>query len=158
MRAVQSEGPKVRRSAGRSILGAVLLVALALFVPVRGDAPHVYAITGARIVTAAGAPIESGTLVIRNGLIDAVGPAAAAPADAMTIDGRGLTLYPGLIDLGYAGGLDVPASPPPQNPRTRLDGERWKRQWILHPYLEAANYVRSDAPDLRRLAAAGITT
>ena len=137
---------------------AALALAAAFFVSARADAPHLYAITGARIVTVAGAPIESGTLVIRNGFIDAVGAAVTAPADAMTIDGKGLTVYPGLIDMGTSAGLDVPASPPPQNARTRLEAERWKRQSILHPYVEAANYVRSDAPDLRRLASAGITS
>ena len=35
------------------------------FVALRGDVPLVYAIRGARIVTAAGTPIESGTIVIR---------------------------------------------------------------------------------------------
>ena len=37
------------------------------FIALRADAPDVYAIRGARIVTAAGAPIESGTIVIRSG-------------------------------------------------------------------------------------------
>jgi imidazolonepropionase-like amidohydrolase len=146
------------RSEVRNFTAAALALAAVFFVSLRADAPHVYAITGARIVTVAGAPIESGTLVIRNGFIDAVGAAVTAPADAMTIDGRGLTVYPGLIDMGTSAGLDVPASPPPQNARTRLEAERWKRQSILHPHLEAANYVRSDAPDLRRLASAGITS
>ncbi len=133
------------------------LASLALVVPLRGDAPHVYAITGARIVTAVAPTIDSGTLVIRNGLIEAVGAAVAAPADATTIDGRGLTLYPGLIDMGSTAGLDA-APPTPPTARTRLEAERWKRQWILHPYEEAANAVKSDAPELRRLATAGITS
>jgi imidazolonepropionase-like amidohydrolase len=158
MRNMQSGRPRVLKSEGPKVaIAAMALLAVAVLVPLRADAPHVYAITGARIVTAAGAPIESGTLVIRNGLIDAVGAAVSAPADAMTIDGRGLTVYPGLIDMGNYTGLDVPASTPPQNARTRIDAERWKRQWLLHPYMEAANYVRGDAPELRRLASAGIT-
>ena len=147
---------EVRRS--QLILAALALAAGFALVPVRADAPHVYAITNARIVTAAGAPIESGTLVIRNGLVDAVGASVTAPADATTIDGKGLTLYPGLIDMGNAAGLDVPTPAVPRDARTRMELERWKRQSILHPYVEAANFVRSDAPELRRLAAAGITT
>lgn len=66
-------------------------------------APATYAITNARIVTAApnGAPvIEGGTVVIRDGIIRAVGPASrtAVPADARVIDGGGLSVYPGFID------------------------------------------------------------
>jgi imidazolonepropionase-like amidohydrolase len=139
-------------------LTALALAALFALVPLCADAPHVYAITGARIVTAAGAPIESGTLVIRNGLIEAVGASVIVPSDATTIDGKGLTLYPGLIDMGNAAGLDVPTAAAPRDVRTRMELERWKRQSILHPYIEAANYVESDAPDLRRLAPVGITT
>jgi len=49
-----------------------LVVGLSLVVPfvLRADTPDIYAIRGARIVTAAGAPIEGGTVVIRRGIID----------------------------------------------------------------------------------------
>ena len=60
--------------------------------------PGTYAITNARIVPVSGPAIEKGTIVIRDGLITAVGAAAAAPADARVIDGSGLTVYPGFID------------------------------------------------------------
>jgi imidazolonepropionase-like amidohydrolase len=48
-----------------------------------------------------GAPLADGTVLIRNGRIDAVGPAAsvAVPADAQVIDARGKTVLPGLADL-----------------------------------------------------------
>lgn len=62
------------------------------------NAPAVYAITNARIVPVAGPAIEKGTIVIRNGVISAVGAAVQAPIDARIVDGTGLTVYPGLID------------------------------------------------------------
>ena len=65
----------------------------------------VFAIRNARIVTVSGADIESGTIVIRNGRIESVGANANVPGGAQTIDGRGLTVYPGMIDLGTAMGL-----------------------------------------------------
>ncbi|HEY0547486.1 MAG TPA: amidohydrolase family protein [Pyrinomonadaceae bacterium] len=65
----------------------------------------VYAISGARIVPVSGTVIESGTVVIRNGKIESVGASAAVPAGAQEIDGRGLTVYPGMIDLGTSMGL-----------------------------------------------------
>lgn len=64
-----------------------------------------YAISGARIVTVSGPSIESGTVVIRNGKIEAVGAGIAVPAGAQEIDGRGLSVYPGMIDLGTSMGL-----------------------------------------------------
>jgi N-acetylglucosamine-6-phosphate deacetylase len=106
----------------------ILLFALALPFALQADAPNVYAIRGARLVTAAGAPIESGTLVIRGGVIEAIGANAAVPADADVIDGKGLTVYPGLIDLGNTRAADQPAPQMPQNLNTTAEVERWKRR------------------------------
>src|SRR2546421_6223831 len=46
-----------------------------------------YAIRNARIVTLAGPDIENGTVVIRDGKIDAVGASVNVPAGAQTIEG-----------------------------------------------------------------------
>ena len=62
------------------------------------NAPDVYAITNAKIVTVAGPVIDRGTVVVRDGIISAVGATVQPPADARVIDGTGLTVYPGLID------------------------------------------------------------
>lgn len=67
--------------------------------------PPTYVIRGARVVTVSGADIENGTIVISGGRISAVGAGASAPAGAQEIDGRGLTVYPGMIDLGTSMGL-----------------------------------------------------
>lgn len=77
------------------------------------NVPTTYAITNARIVTAPGQVIERGTIVIRNGLIAAVGPTAAVPADAREVDGNGLTVYPGFIDAYSNLGYEVPAPAQP---------------------------------------------
>ncbi len=68
-----------------------------------------YAITNARIVTVSGATIEKGAVVIRNGLIEAVGANVAPPADAQIFDAAGLTVYPGFIDA--LTNLGMPAAP-----------------------------------------------
>jgi imidazolonepropionase-like amidohydrolase len=73
------------------------------------NAIEAYAITNARIVPVSGPSIERGTVVIRNGLIAAVGAGVAAPADARIIDGTGLTVYPGLIDAGTTLGIPQPS-------------------------------------------------
>ena len=141
-----------------------LVTAVAAFVAVfaaipGAEAPHVYAIKGARIVTAAGAPIANGTLVIRNGLIDAVGADIAAPASAIVIEGAGLTVYPGLIDMGTSTGLDVPTDQQrPEGLRTMEEVERWKRTQIFRPELMAAERLRADSTELARLASYGITS
>ena len=69
----------------------------------------VFAIRNARIVTVSGADIENGTVVIRDGKIEAVGASVNVPSGAQSIDGRGLSVYPGMIDAGTNMGLvEVP--------------------------------------------------
>src|SRR5215468_10740703 len=62
------------------------------------QAPSAIAIRNAKIVTVSRPVIAKGTIVVRNGLIEAVGENAAVPADALIVEGDGLTVYPGLID------------------------------------------------------------
>ena len=68
--------------------------------PARAQAqtPTTYAITHAKIFTVSGAPIDDGTLLIKDGKIAAVGAEVTVPADAKVIDAKGLQVYPGLFD------------------------------------------------------------
>jgi imidazolonepropionase-like amidohydrolase len=136
-------------------LAALAAVSL---VPLRADAPHVYAIRGARIVTAAGAPIESGTIVIRQGIIESVSASVSVPPEAAVIEGAGLTVYPGLIDLGNTRAAEQPTPPQPQNVRTTAELERWKRALILKPQARAADAVKVDDAELTKLASSGVTS
>src|SRR5947207_3126697 len=63
-----------------------------------GQNPSAVAIRNAKIVTVSGPVIAKGTVVVRKGLIEAVGENVAVPPDAMVVEGEGLTVYPGLID------------------------------------------------------------
>ena len=66
----------------------------------RDNTPDVHALVNARIITSAGKTIEKGTIVLRDGVITAVGNAAdvQVAADARRWDCSGKTIYPGLID------------------------------------------------------------
>src|SRR5262245_1881710 len=95
---------------------ALALSALAIFAPTirraaafDGDA---YAIKGGTVVTVTGATIQKGTVIIRNGLIEAVGADIPIPGDARVIDATGMTVYPGLIDAYTNIGLGAPAPTP----------------------------------------------
>src|SRR5215468_2876796 len=59
--------------------------------------PVAYAITGAKIVPAPGKMFDPGTIVVRRGVIEAVGLTKdlSVPYDAETIDGKGMVVYPG---------------------------------------------------------------
>lgn len=70
--------------------------------------PPVYAIRNARLVPVSGPPIARGTIVVARGVIAAMGADVAIPAEALVIDGTGLTVYPGLFDAMADLGLPVP--------------------------------------------------
>ena len=65
------------------------------------------------MIPVSGPVIAKGTVVLRNGLIEAVGADVAVPADAWVIEGDGLTVYPGLIDALSTFGIPdaAPATP-----------------------------------------------
>ncbi|MCC7259369.1 MAG: amidohydrolase family protein [Gammaproteobacteria bacterium] len=95
------------------------------------DRPRTYAITGARIVSAPGTVIEQGTLVLRDGLVEAVGAGIAVPPDAEVIPAEaGWTVYPALVDAAATVGLDTEASAAPA-PRGR-NGEEPPRPGSPH--------------------------
>lgn len=64
-----------------------------------------FAISNVRIVTVSGAVVESGTVVIQDGKIAAVGATVSIPSGAEKIDGKGLSVYPGMIDAATQMGL-----------------------------------------------------
>ena len=91
----------------KSAVALFLLCACAL-----ADDPPAIAIQNVRIVTVSGPVIARGTVVIRKGLIEAVGDNVQVPGDAAVIAGDGLTVYPGLIDALTSVGIPGLAPPP----------------------------------------------
>ena len=138
----------------------VVATAVAFGPGARADTSRAYAITGARIVTVSGAPIQSGTIVLRGGFIESVAAGSQPPADAVVLDGAGMTVYPGLIDMGNSAGTDIQVNlqQAQQGARTTDEAERAKRGAILRPHVLAAEHVKLDAPELARLAAGGVTS
>jgi imidazolonepropionase-like amidohydrolase len=168
----------------RVLAASVIACAAAFAAPIlharQMPAAPVYAIQGAKIVTA-GSTIDKGNLVMRNGVIEDVGAAAAIPADAIVVDGANLTAYPGLIDMTNTTAVEVPRVAPPAAPAaadpapdaqgggrgrgaaagpvpTWADADRTKREALLNPDFDAASHVRYEGVEMQRLAAAGITT
>lgn len=64
----------------------------------QGGEPRSFAIRDVKVVPVGSAPVENATVVVSRGVITAVGTNVTIPADAWVIDGKGLIVYPGLID------------------------------------------------------------
>jgi imidazolonepropionase-like amidohydrolase len=95
-----------RRAAdtGASAEAFALQPTQAIKTPTKG----VLAITNAKIFPVAQPPIDGGTIVVRDGIIAAVGTGVSVPAGAQVIDAAGAEVYPGLIDPESAIGLADP--------------------------------------------------
>jgi imidazolonepropionase-like amidohydrolase len=138
----------------------------------RASTPDVFAIRDARLVTVSGAPIESGAIVISRGVITAVGANVPIPPGAWVIDGKGLTVYPGLIDgssdLGLTSGTAAPATPaggggqaPPGAgaPRPTTPPARGPQDRPAStPWLQAADDLKADDRRLEAWRSNGFTT
>lgn len=134
---------------------AILCVSMAtLAIPVAAQnattqGSGVYAIKGAKIFTLAGAPIDSGTVVIRDGKIAAVGANVQIPSDAKVIDATGLEVYPGMFDPVTQIGLEeVPAVKATAD--TNETGE-------FNPDVTAATAFNADSAHVDVTRADGIT-
>jgi imidazolonepropionase-like amidohydrolase len=79
-------------------LALALAASLAIPAWTQTAATTSYAIKGGKVFTLAGAAIENGTVLIRDGKIAAVGAGIAIPSDAQVIDATGLEVYPGMFD------------------------------------------------------------
>lgn len=141
------------------------------------DTSGAIAIHNARIIPVSGPAIPRGTVVVRNGLIEASGANVNVPADAWVIEGEGLTVYPGLIDAlstlgipeaaaptaGFGRGqgnavvtqtpapvtATAPASAPARGPEDRPNTTSW---------VNAADLIRTTDSRLEPARSAGYTT
>lgn len=126
-----------------------------------------WALTNARIETVTRGVIDRGTLVIRDGLIAAVGASVAVPADARVVDLSGRTIYPGIIDLTSslgiveapaagggrgAGGAAAPAG------AGGPSGQPTERRYVgLEPDRLVADELKPVAADITAARAVGVT-
>ena len=111
-----------RSSFAISLTTVVLLVAVPRLAA-QGGEPQSFAIRGATVVPVSGPRIENGTVIVSHGVITAVGKDVTFPQETWVIDGKGLTVYPGLFDSFTDVGL-LPAAPPSAPPSAPEGGAR----------------------------------
>jgi imidazolonepropionase-like amidohydrolase len=137
--------------------GASLLAALAAVPPARAQ-DGTWALTNVRIETVTRGVIEHGTIVVRDGLIQAVGADVVPPPDARVVDLSGRTVYPGLIDLISSLGLAAAQAPAagrggPAAAAAPAEGTPVG----LEPDRMVADEIRPAAADVKTLRDGGIT-
>jgi imidazolonepropionase-like amidohydrolase len=81
-----------------ALIAAAAFLAVAPFSSPRNAGAQTIAITGGRVFPVNGAPIDNGTVVIRDGKIVAVGANVAVPPNAQRIDASGRWVTPGFFD------------------------------------------------------------
>ncbi|MBX9790658.1 MAG: amidohydrolase family protein [Pirellulales bacterium] len=111
----------------------------------RDNGPELHALVGARIVVAPGEVIERGTIVVRDGVIEAVGADVQPPAGARVWDMAGRWIYPGLFDA---------FSELPANSAPAAGPGYWSDQ--ITPQVRAESLYRADGALCAKLRSQGI--
>ena len=112
--------------------------------------PEIIAIKNATIVPVVGQIIPSGILLIKNGLIEAVGQDIDIPSGAKVIDAKGLYAYPGMIDSTCTLGLEEIGSV-----SATIDVSETGR---INPQVFSVEAIRPDSVHIPISRSNGITT
>jgi len=158
----------------RSVLARRCLFALAFFVALfallagapqgaaQGGEPQYFAIRGAKVVPVSGPPLENATIVMAHGVITAIGKDVTIPPDAWIIEGKGLTVYPGLFDAFTDVGISSPAPTPGAEAGPRRGGEVTSRgpedRPSTTPWRSAADEATFSDKRVESWRTAGFTT
>lgn len=141
------------------------LVLLALILVSTGNSASqtikpAYALVNCRIVPVAGPVIEKGTILVRNGLIEAVGSAGKVqvPEDAEVIKAEGLTAYPGLISAHTNLFLEPREQSQPPSPEELLRAYTQPAKPQEFPELLILEKLKTKKQIIESYQATGITT
>ena len=143
------------------ILLALAALRAAPLLLAQGGEPQYFAIRGAKVVPVSGPPIENATVVLVRGVISAVGKDVPIPREAWVIEGKGLNVYPGLIDSFTDVG--IPAAPPAAGgeggPRRTQEAARGPEDRpASRPWRSAADEVSLSDKRIESWRSAGFTT
>ncbi|HMD30931.1 MAG TPA: amidohydrolase family protein, partial [Candidatus Acidoferrales bacterium] len=154
--------------AGGTLLFVAVITALHLAARRAGaDEPRYFAIKNVKIVPVSGPAVEGATVVIAKGLITAAGKDAAVPAEAWVIDGKGLTVYPGLVDaLSDAGVAGQESAGEAAGGRGRARGPVTPEMLskgpqdrpASTPWVDAADDLKADDKKIETWRTGGFTT
>ena len=128
--------------------------------------PAVYALKDGRVVPSPGQVLERATVLIRDGMIEAVGPDVTIPPDAVVVDCTGLNVYPGLIDARTSVLQPQAPAPPPgadadegtPKPEAKPTSGYGDRLQVVRPEHRAADEMLVSDSELEKWRGVGFTT
>ena len=155
-----------RRSASLLMLGCFFVSALnaQITYPVNGVADKrttVYAFTNATIYKDAQSSIPSGTLLVKEGKIIAVGNNVNIPKEAIVMDCKGKFIYPSFIDIYSDYGIPVPQRAPGgfnfNQPSQLTSNTKGAYNWnqAIRSEVDAVNIFAADASKAKSLREIG---
>jgi hypothetical protein len=117
-----------------------------------------YAVVNCTIIPVTGPAVENGVIIIRDGLIESLGPQAkiAVPEDAEIIKADGLFAYPGLIDAH----TNLFFEPPKEEPRQTgaAAAQPPEKDWAKQVNLAAFKFLKPKKTAAESYQKVGITT
>lgn len=139
---------------GIALLGLGISLVLAARLGSGENLHRVWAVKDCRLIVPGGPAVAKATILIRDGLVEAVGPGLTVPADAEVIDGSKLTAHPGLID---ALGQSLLKFPEEKFDAAKFySGEFTDKDRGLTPELKAFDYVVLGKSTLEKYHKAGL--
>ena len=137
---------------GRAVLTVAFGVALAASACAPdGPQPGLIAITGGLVYPVSSEPIDGGTVLIRDGKIEAVGADVSVPPGAEVIDATGMSVIPGIVESHSHTGfkvLNIPATGANNN----------ELSVPINAHVRAIDGLDSGDPAFALALASGITT
>ena len=124
---------------------------------VKTSVPEIYVFKNADIIVSPQETIHKGTLIVKNGRIEAVGKLIIVPKGAVVVDLEGRTIVPAFIETNSSIGLPKP-SKPEWSPRPQLESAKegafyWNES--IKPEIRAAESFKVDAKASKTLQEMG---
>ncbi len=147
------------KTQSRGIIFILFMVLLFAAADSQAKVNPTYAIVNCKIFPVSGSAIENGVIVIRDGLIESLGPKdkIAIPEDAEVIEAEGMCAYPGLIDAYSQFFLEKKKEEAPAQ-RAQFRMPRPEQETEHHPEFQVLEAVKPNKLILGNLHKIGIIT
>jgi len=117
-----------------------------------------YALTNARVVQAPGEVLDPATVLVRDGIIEAVGSDVSVPYDAREIEADSLVVYAGFVDGLSHAGVAMPGDDEEEDSEVEDPGDPPMDRAGIQPDRAVQPFLSPDEKTLTELRKIGFTT